>query len=122
MKIPCYSGPKSEAFWARVQALPKRQKDTLYAAGVLLQDIEERVLSWLEQVEKAQTFCYVIKFDDEYFLDITDGLVQTSVHQSNAGRFDKKQADDMLLYASKQPRMDRERTDKIRIVKLKGSK
>lgn len=46
-----YSGPKSTRFWERVDALPQPARDTLYYSGVLLQDMESRVLVWLENAE-----------------------------------------------------------------------
>ncbi len=50
-----YSGDGSELFWKRVNSLRDRnERDTLYACGVLLQETEARVLSWLHVAEKAQ--------------------------------------------------------------------
>ena len=47
-----YSGPKSVQFWDRVNALPEREKDVIYFAGVLLQELEARVLRELGQYEE----------------------------------------------------------------------
>jgi hypothetical protein len=41
-----YSGPRSKAFWGRVNA--RDNGYDLYLASVLLQEMEERVLRWLE--------------------------------------------------------------------------
>jgi hypothetical protein len=41
-----YSGSRSEEFWKRVNA--KDNGYDLYLAGCLLQEMEERVLRWLE--------------------------------------------------------------------------
>lgn len=50
-KRPHYSGCLSTAFWRRVNALPEIKRQELYSCGVLLQEMEERVLQWLEQSE-----------------------------------------------------------------------
>lgn len=47
-----YSGPRSTAFWARVNALPDAHRGELYSCGVLLQNLEESVLAWLARAEK----------------------------------------------------------------------
>ena len=46
---PRYSGDHSRAFWRRVNALP--EKHSLYLCGVMLQEMEGRVLRWLQQAE-----------------------------------------------------------------------
>ncbi len=46
-----YSGKRSKRFWSRVNALPESSSSTLYYSGVLLQDMEWRVLKWLELAE-----------------------------------------------------------------------
>lgn len=50
--IPAYSGQGSTAFWARVKALPEKAHRELYACGVLLQDMEKKVLTWLQDAER----------------------------------------------------------------------
>lgn len=47
-----YSGPKSQKFWDTVNALPEPYKSEMYSCGVLLQNMEERVLKWLEHAQK----------------------------------------------------------------------
>ena len=42
-----YSGPKSEKFWKLVNSLPSPDHDALYLAGVLLQEMEGKVLGQL---------------------------------------------------------------------------
>lgn len=49
--LPVYSGPKSKEFWARVAALSEKERHTMYSCGVLLQNMEESVLGWLQQAE-----------------------------------------------------------------------
>jgi len=51
--IKSYSGSseKSEDFWRRVNALPEPHKTELYACGVLLQNIEQSVIKWLNDAE-----------------------------------------------------------------------
>lgn len=49
---PHYSGTLSKPFWRRVNALPEHRRHALYLCGVLLQELESRVLAWLKQ-EKA---------------------------------------------------------------------
>jgi len=46
-----YSGKHSEKFWERVNALKPRDQSVCYAAGVLLQDMEGKVLTWIENAE-----------------------------------------------------------------------
>lgn len=47
-----YSGPNSSGFWRRVGGLPRGDAhSSLYTAGVLLQEMELRVLGLLEQYE-----------------------------------------------------------------------
>jgi len=51
---PQYSGPNSEEFWNRVNALPEcgpLTRGELYTAGVLLQNMEGTVLNWLAMAE-----------------------------------------------------------------------
>ena len=56
-KIPRkYSGRRSVAFWDRLNALPPEEQKRLYFCGVMLQDIEQKVLGWIEAAEwKAWT-------------------------------------------------------------------
>ena len=50
-KLPrYYSGPRSKPFWKRVNA--KDVSYDLYLVGCLLQEMEERVLRWLEDRPK----------------------------------------------------------------------
>lgn len=49
-----YSGPGSKKFWAAVKALPDEEHEALYASGVLLQEMEERVLAWLSDAHDQQ--------------------------------------------------------------------
>lgn len=51
-----YSGPKSTAFWKRVDGLKHvEDRRSLYSCGVLLQNMEENVLHWLDAAEKRST-------------------------------------------------------------------
>lgn len=50
-----YSGAASRRFWLRVNALPARENETLFACGVLLQNMETSVLHWLDDAERAVT-------------------------------------------------------------------
>jgi hypothetical protein len=48
MKLkPHYSGKLSDEFWKKVNSLKEPVRSELYAAGVLLQNMEHTVLSWL---------------------------------------------------------------------------
>ena len=49
-----YSGDKSRAFWRRVHGLlpADRDRGSAYFAGVLLQEMEERVLMMIENAER----------------------------------------------------------------------
>lgn len=51
MNHEVYSGSKSVKFWARINALPERDKHALYLVGILLQELESRVCTWLENAE-----------------------------------------------------------------------
>lgn len=44
---PHYSGKLSEKFWEKINSLPKNRQSSLYASGVLLQNMEGLVLTWL---------------------------------------------------------------------------
>lgn len=46
-----YSQEGSKEFWRRVNALPDPDRGEVYAAGVLLQNMEETVLTWLHSGE-----------------------------------------------------------------------
>ena len=46
-----YSGPASAPFWNRINELPRRDKDVLVSCGILLQNMEEDVLKWLDSAE-----------------------------------------------------------------------
>jgi len=49
-----YSGPLSKEFWRRVNVLKNPEAaSTMYHAGVLLQNMEERVIHWLDNYEQA---------------------------------------------------------------------
>lgn len=50
---PRYSGNLSRNFWNRVNALGNIERRALYACGVLLQDLEGKVLLWLDNAERA---------------------------------------------------------------------
>lgn len=53
---PYYSGSRSDWFWNRVNSLRHKEKGELYCCGVLLQEMEKRVLGWLISAEpKEQT-------------------------------------------------------------------
>lgn len=47
-----YAGDGSLWFWDRVNALTGPSHDQCYALGVALQDLEHRVLQWLENSEE----------------------------------------------------------------------
>lgn len=47
-----YAGGRSVRFWDRVAALPEPSRAELYSCGVLLQDMEAKVLDWLERAER----------------------------------------------------------------------
>jgi len=49
---PAYSGPASKTFWRRVNALPATSYDELYHCCILLQNMEETVLRWLNEAER----------------------------------------------------------------------
>ena len=51
--IKSYSGEseKSKDFWSRINALQQPEKTELYACGVLLQNMEETVVKWLNNAE-----------------------------------------------------------------------
>lgn len=50
-----YSGEDSIKFWKRVNALPRNQGgETAYVLGCVLQDLEERVIRYIEQREDVQ--------------------------------------------------------------------
>lgn len=49
---PHYSTQKSKEFWNRINTLPGKKQDTLYACGVLLQNLEGTVLQWLNNAEQ----------------------------------------------------------------------
>jgi hypothetical protein len=48
-----YSGPGSGEFWGRVNALSRPAKGELYSCGVLLQEMESRIIDWLKDSEKG---------------------------------------------------------------------
>lgn len=51
-RIRHYSGGSSHRFWDRVKAIPRNQGgETAYALGCALQDLEGRVMAYLEQAE-----------------------------------------------------------------------
>jgi len=49
-KLKCkYSGDESVEFWNRVNSLPDAEQQEMYLAGVLLQDMEEKILKILNE-------------------------------------------------------------------------
>lgn len=51
-----YSGPRSVDFWQRVNRLKRRRnRESLYMAGILLQEQEDRILRWLENAERTES-------------------------------------------------------------------
>jgi hypothetical protein len=51
MKIklePHYSGDLSKKFWELVNSLPDQEQGEMYLAGVLLQDMERKILGLLK--------------------------------------------------------------------------
>ena len=51
-----YSGGLSKRFWKVVNSLPEKEKQEMYFAGVLLQNMEELVLKILnEYIDEFQT-------------------------------------------------------------------
>ena len=52
-KLAChYSGKRSEKFWDKINKLKGKEHDFLYSMGVFLQDIEGRILQYLNSKEK----------------------------------------------------------------------
>lgn len=47
-----YSGNLSREFWERVNRLDQPHRAEMYSCGVLLQNMEETVLRWLEYAEE----------------------------------------------------------------------
>ena len=47
--IPQYSGTRSRVFWKAVSAATGHNHRSLYLAGILLQEMESRVLAWLAE-------------------------------------------------------------------------
>ena len=45
---PHYSGPRSHAFWRKVNRLPEHQRGEIYTLGVVLQRIEDMILRMIE--------------------------------------------------------------------------
>ena len=54
-----YSGAQSRDFWRRINAFPGNSYEhgTLLHAGILLQELEERVLAWLFHFEGLRVEC-----------------------------------------------------------------
>lgn len=49
IKLECqYSGERSAKFWELVNSLPDAENKEMYFAGVLLQEMEAKILSMLE--------------------------------------------------------------------------
>ena len=46
-----YAGRRSHKFWRRVNALPRMEQHALYSLGVALQNLEDFVLTQLENAE-----------------------------------------------------------------------
>ena len=51
-----YSGEQSKEFWERVWWLKDPAFSVVYSAGVILQEIESRVLTWLINAENRKQF------------------------------------------------------------------
>jgi len=51
-----YSGDQSEEFWNRVWWLRDPEFSVVYSAGVILQEVESRVLTWLVNAENRKQF------------------------------------------------------------------
>jgi len=52
-KIRQYSGVRSVKFWKRIKALPWQESgETAYILGCALQDLEGRVMNYLENAEE----------------------------------------------------------------------
>lgn len=65
----------------------------------------------------------VIKLDDVYLTGFYDGGVETTIHQREAGRFSLPSDAAAALYLARtMQRNDRERSDRIRIVRLRRSR
>lgn len=51
-----YAGTKSKQFWNAVKKLPRNEGgETAYMLGVVLQEVEERVLRYMEQCQPSPT-------------------------------------------------------------------
>ena len=50
---PHYSGPRSHAFWREVDRLPEHQRGEIYTLGVVLQRIEDMILSMVTALSTA---------------------------------------------------------------------
>lgn len=48
---PHYSGDLSRKFWNKINTLSKIEQEKLYACGVLLQNLEGSVLTWLSNAK-----------------------------------------------------------------------
>ena len=54
-RVRHYSSESSEWFWDRVNKLPRQQGgETAYLLGCALQDLEQRVMGYLESAERIQ--------------------------------------------------------------------
>lgn len=50
-----YSGDHSTTFWRLVNAIEdESRRDVLYSAGVLLQEMESRILGWLDEERRVE--------------------------------------------------------------------
>ena len=48
-----YSGEGSKQFWGRIAKLKlETDNERFYTAGILLQEMEARILAWLDQAEQ----------------------------------------------------------------------
>ena len=53
---PQYSGKRSHKIWNAINSIPRRSSwGDLYACFVLLQNMEETYLDWLNQARKVRT-------------------------------------------------------------------
>lgn len=49
-----YSGDNSQPFWKRINNVKGNRHDLLYTLGVILQDIEEKVLREIEEIKRGR--------------------------------------------------------------------
>jgi len=51
---PRYAGPDSVDFWKRVAALKGKDRDAAYMLGIVLQDVEGKVLRFIRAYESLK--------------------------------------------------------------------